>query len=261
VILDKIVASKRRELAECRHLTPLSELRARVADVPPAKDFAGALSGDRGNSVRLIAEFKRASPSKGVIRPDLTPDEVARFYEDAGASAMSVLTDGPFFQGHLDDLRLVRKTVSLPLLRKDFTLEAYQIVEARCAGADAILLIAAILTADELRHLREEAEALGMAALVEVHNEEELDRALASEPKIVGVNNRDLKTFTVDLETTFRLSDAMPDNIIRISESGIRTREDVVRLQARRIDAMLVGETCMRRESPADAVRELLGVG
>ena len=231
MILDKIVASKREELTALKAALPLAELEAKAADLPTTRDFAVALSGAAGHAVRLIAEFKRASPSKGPIRPDLDPDEVARLYEDAGASAMSVLTDEPFFSGTLEDLRIARCAVDLPILRKDFTLEPYQLYEARCAGADAVLLIAAILSVEQMRDLREEAESLGLAALVEVHCEEELDRALESGPRIVGVNNRDLKTFTVDLQTTFRLMTTVPDGIVTVSESGIRTREDVLRLE------------------------------
>lgn len=258
MILDRIVASKRVELAERKAAIPFSDLKRRVADLPPTRDFARAISAADGNC-RIIAEFKRASPSKGIIRRDLEPADVARLYEEGGAAAMSVLTDGPFFSGSLDDLDAVRRAVELPLLRKDFTLEPYQLYEARCAGADAVLLIAAILESSQLRDLREEAAALGMASLVEVHNEEELDHVLASGPRIVGINNRDLRTFTVDMQTTFRLKAGMPPGIIAVSESGIKTRADVLQFQEAGIDAILVGETCMRREDPGDAVRELLG--
>jgi len=259
LILERIVASKRVELAERKAKVKIGELVRRAGGTAPCRDFAAAISGEAGHAVRLIGEFKRASPSKGLIRDDLEPAAVGRIYEAAGASAMSVLTDAPFFSGSLDDLREVRQVVGLPLLRKDFTLEAYQLYEARCAGADAVLLIAGILAEAQLRDLREEAAALGMAALVEVHNEAELERAVASGAGIIGVNNRDLKTFSVKIETTFRLKREMPEDVVTVSESGIRTRDDMLRLEDAGIDAALVGETCMRRKYPGEAVRELLG--
>jgi len=259
LILERIVASKRIELAERKAKAGLGELVRRAGEAAPCRDFAAAVSGEPGHAVRLIGEFKRASPSKGLIRDDLEPGVVGRIYEAAGASAMSILTDGPFFSGSLDDLREAREAVGLPLLRKDFTLESYQLYEARCAGADAVLLIAAILEEARLRDLREEAAALGMAALVEVHDEAELERAVASGAGIIGVNNRDLKTFSVDIETTFRLKREMPDDVVTVSESGIRARDDMMRLREAGIDAALVGETCMRRKDPGEAVRELLG--
>lgn len=258
MILDTIVASKRVELARAKANTPLAELRRRLRDAPPARDFAAAVAA-AGGPCRLIAEFKRASPSKGIIRPDLTPADVARAYEAAGAAAISVLTDGPFFSGSLDDLAAARAAAGLPVLRKDFTLETYHLLEARCRGADAVLLIAAVLDASELRDLRQQAADLGMAALVEVHDEPELERALASDPQIIGVNNRNLATFAVDMAATLRLRPLIPPGVVTVSESGIASRADVVRLQENAVDAVLVGETCMRRANPGDAVRELLG--
>lgn len=257
MILDEIVASKRIELAELKGRKDALVRRAQA--MGQTRDFAGALSGEPGHPVRLIAEFKRASPSKGIIRADLQPADAARTYAEAGAAAMSVLTDAPFFSGSIEDLTAAHNAVKLPLLRKDFMLDSCQLYEARAAGADAVLLIAAILETAKLRDLREEAAVLGMAALVEVHNRAELERALASGAKIIGVNNRDLQTFTVAIETTFYLKREIPDGIITVSESGIRTHEDVLRLRDAGVDAMLVGETCMRAENPGQAVRELLG--
>lgn len=259
MILEKIIARKRQELAERMERVPLAELERRLRDAPPTRDFARAISGEPGHPVRLIAEFKRASPSKGPIRTDLDPAEVARGYEAAGASAVSVLTDRTFFAGTLRDLERVRARCSLPILRKDFTLSVYDLYEARVAGADAVLLIAAVLSEAEIRQLIGSAGLLGLAAVVEVHDEAELCRALAAGAKIVGINNRNLSDFSVDIETTFRLRPMVPDGVTIVSESGISKRATVLRLQEARVDAVLVGEYLMRRPSPADAVRELLG--
>jgi len=238
---------------------PLPELKRRLRDAPPVRDFAAAISGKPGHPVRIIAEFKRASPSKGPIRTDLDPVEVALGYEAAGASAISVLTDRTFFAGGLRDLERVRARSSVPLLRKDFTLDAYDIYEARSAGADAVLLIAAILDEGQLRELAKLAESLDMAALVEVHDEDELRRALAAGARVIGINNRNLKDFRVSVDTTYRLRRLVPDGLITVSESGIRNRATVERLHRASVDAVLVGEYCMRRPDPSEAVRELLG--
>jgi indole-3-glycerol phosphate synthase len=260
VILDEIIAHKREEVAEAKRRRSAADLRKALSAAPAARDFAGALRCGEGGAIRLIAEFKRASPSKGVIRPDLEPRDVARRYQAGGASAMSVLTDMKFFSGSLDDLEAVRGAVGLPLLRKDFMIDPYQVVEARAAGADAILLIAAALESDEMAKLRDEATELGMASLVEVHNEEELEKALKIAPEIVGVNNRDLRTFNVDFETTLRLRPLIPEGIVTVSESGIRNREDALRLQEAGVDAILVGESLMRQPDPGRAAAELLGL-
>ena len=258
VILDKILATKRSEIEARKAATPAAELRQRARDACPTRDFASALARDRGDPIRLIAEFKRASPSRGAIRLDLAPEDVAAQYEAAGAAALSVLTDGPFFSGSLDDLRAVRRVVSLPLLRKDFILDGYQLLETRCAGADAVLLIAAALTDDRMRSLHEEAAELTLATVVEVHNEQELERALAIRPKIIGINNRDLTTFAVDIQTSLRLKTMIPAGIVVVSESGIQSRKDVLRLQETGVNAILVGERLMREPSPGDAARALL---
>ena len=253
-ILAAIVASKRREIAGLRPLR--ARLEKEAANALPPRDFAGSLTGER---VAVIAEVKRRSPGAGDIRPMLIPADWARSYRQAGASAMSVLTDGPFFGGSLTDLRAVRGAVDLPLLRKDFTLDPLQVVEARGAGADAILLIVRILDDDALRRLREEAESMGMTALVEVHDGDELGRALDSGARVVGINNRDLSTFRTDLAVTESLLGALPEDGIVVSESGIRSGEDVARLGRAGVHAVLVGEAILRAEDPELRVRELAG--
>jgi len=259
LILDKILASKREEVQRRKTRVPAADLAKRLNAAPAARDFAGAIRRGRDGAIRLIAEFKRASPSQGVIRADLTPAQVARLYAGAGAAAMSVLTDAPFFQGSGDDLRSAREAVTIPVLQKDFILDDYQLLEARALGADAILLIAAALPGDELPRLHQRAAELGLAALIEVHDEPDLERALAIRPKIVGINNRDLRTFRVDVATTFRLRPLIPPSVIVVSESGIRSRADALKLQEAGVDAMLVGERLMRQPDPGKAAEELLG--
>jgi indole-3-glycerol phosphate synthase len=259
VILDQIIAHKREEVADAKRRRPAGELKEALSRAPSPRDFERAICRGEGGTIRLIAEFKRASPSKGVIRPDLDPASVARRYAAGGASAISVLTDRKFFSGALEDIESVRAAVELPLLRKDFMIDSYQVIEARAAGADAILLIAAALELSEMADLRDAAAELGMASLVEVHNERELEKALAISPGIIGVNNRDLRTFEVDFETTLRLRPLIPEGILVVSESGIRDREDVRRLQEAGVDAILVGESLMRQPDPGRAAAELLG--
>jgi len=259
-ILARILAEKRKEIAERRASVSEERLAERARSVAPPRDFVGALRRTPGNGIRLIAEYKRASPSKGPIREDLAPETVAEIYAKAGASAVSVLTDKPFFAGSLDDLAAVRSAVGLPILRKDFILDAYQLLEARAAGADAVLLIAAALSDEELKALHEKTMAMGMAALVEVHDGEELERALAVRPALVGINNRNLRTFEVNLETTIRLRPSVPEGVVVVGESGIRSRADALRLEEAGVDAMLVGESLMRRPDPGEGVRELLGL-
>jgi indole-3-glycerol phosphate synthase len=259
LILDKILASKRDEVRTRKARVPAAELAKRLKGASAARDFAGAIRRGRDGAIRLVAEFKRASPSQGVIRTDLGPAQVARLYAGAGAAAMSVLTDAPFFQGSGDDLRSAREAVKIPVLQKDFILDDYQLLEARAVGADAILLIVAALPGDELVRLHQRAAELGLAALVEVHDESELERALAIQPKIIGINNRDLRTFRVDLATTFRLRPLIAPAIIVVSESGIQSHTDALRLQQAGVDAMLVGERLMRQPDPGRAAAELLG--
>lgn len=248
------MATKQEELAGLR---PRShELRARAADAAPPRPFAQSLADPTRLSV--IAEVKRRSPGAGAIDPGLDPVRLAARYEAGGAAALSVLTDGPWFGGSLADLEAIRAGVSLPCLRKDFTLDSLQLLEARAHGADAVLLIVRILTDAALRELREEAESLGLAVLVEAHDAEEVDRALASGARILGINNRDLATFRTTLEVTFGLLDRIPDDILLVSESGIHAGEDAVRLAAAGVDAVLVGEALVRAGSGAAALaREL----
>lgn len=257
-ILEEIVETKRQEVAAASKRLPWEELEAQAAEAPPVRDFRRALSGP--GPIRLIAEVKKASPSAGVIRADFDPIAIARAYQAHGADAISVLTDVPYFQGHLSYLARIRATVAIPLLRKDFLIDEYQVLEARMAGADAVLLIAEILDDEALGRLLSRTKALGMHALVELYEESNLDRVLAAGADIVGVNNRDLKTFQVDLEHTFRLRERIPPGVLMVSESGIRGREDVERLQSAGVDAILVGETLMRQPDIGRAVLELLGL-
>jgi len=254
-ILDDIVAWKQNEIAHRMRCKPLREVQAEAEQMPPPRDFEAAL---RAPGISLIAEIKRASPSKGAIRLDLNPADLARIYADNGAAAISVLTDSKYFGGSLDDLRAVRQTVDLPLLRKDFVLDPYQVYEARAAGADAVLLIVAILSDPALSLLYALTRRLNMSALIEVHNENELQRALRLVPPLIGINNRDLSTFTVDLETTVRLRPMLPADICVVAESGIHSRADLDRLRQIGIDAVLVGEALVRSDDTGRQVRELI---
>ncbi len=264
-LLDEIMAWKREEVAKAKRQRPLAELRALATTVPRPLDFTEAL---RQPGVRLIAEIKRASPSKGLLCHDFDPEALARTYVQNGAAAISVLTDARFFQGKLEYLTRVKETVTrlqarVPVLRKDFIFDPYQVWEARVAGADALLLIVAVLGDRALRELLAETRNLGMEALVEVHNEQELARALAAGARIIGINNRDLRTFQVDLDVTERLRPLIPSDILVVGESGIRSAEDVKRLAAVGVDAILVGESLVRArpEERAHRVREWVRVG
>jgi indole-3-glycerol phosphate synthase len=256
MILDEIIAYKKRELADTKRTVPFADVRARAADAGPARGFEKALSGEE---IQLIAEVKKASPSKGVIREDFNPVEIARTYARSGASCLSVLTEKKYFQGSLSYLDEIRNAVELPLLRKDFIVDAYQIVEARAAGADAILLIAACLERRQIEDFIGIAKENGLDVLVESHTYQELDRALLAGATLVGINNRDLQRFSVSLQTTLDLLKDIPDDRIVVSESGIKTRDDVVKLQQAHVDAILVGESLMREEDVAKKVKELLG--
>jgi indole-3-glycerol phosphate synthase len=254
-ILDQIVAGKRREVAARRAEAPLGELEGRLATAPAIRDFRAALC--RGPGLGIIAEVKKASPSAGVLRGDFDAVAIARAYERGGADAISVLTDEPHFQGRLAYLSAVRAAIGPPVLRKDFIVDRYQIVEARVAGADAVLLIAEVLDARALPALVSDAHALGMQALVELYDRENLPRVLDSGSGLIGVNNRDLRTFVTRLEHTLELAAAIPADCCLVSESGIRTHEDLLRLQAAGVRAVLVGETLMRSADPAEALRRL----
>jgi len=261
-ILERIVAAKRQELERRRRDEPLGILRTRLAQAaPPTRSLAEAL---RGDSLGLIAEVKRASPSRGILRADLDPKALVRTYAGSGAAAISVLTEEQHFQGSLDDLTAVRAVLDgrggprLPLLRKDFLFDAYHLYEARVYGADAVLLIAAVLNPGLLAELLALARTLGLECLVEVHEEQELERALAADAQVIGVNNRDLRTFEVDLALTERLRPLIPADRVVVAESGIHTRADVERLRALGVDAVLIGEALVTAEDAGAKIRELL---
>ncbi len=254
-VLERIVADVRRALADRKVQVPLEEVARRAKDAQEVRDFAGAL---RGNRLRLIAEVKRASPSKGVLNGHLDPVGLALRYVEGGATATSVLTEGQHFAGSLEDLAAVRSAVDLPVLRKDFIIDEYQVWEARAHGADALLLIAAILEEPRLACLLRQTRSLGMEALVEAHNEAEVADALAAGARVVGVNNRNLADFTVDLATTERLRPLVPPEVVLVSESGVHTRADAQRLRACGADAILVGEALVAAPDPAAKIRELI---
>jgi len=256
LILDTIIAHKRKELAAEQAQVPLVQLETEVMNLPPTQDFGAAITGS--GTVKLIAEVKKKSPSKGIIREDFDPVSIAKTYVENGAAAISVLTDKHFFAGELAYLRAIREIVDAPLLRKDFTIDPYHIYQARAAGADAILLIVAALTEAQLRTFMDVAKSLALACLVEVHTEEELAVALGVDAQIIGINNRDLRTFHTDIATTFRLREAIPADKIVVSESGIYSREDVILLREAGVQAMLVGESLMRSPDIGEQVRSLL---
>jgi indole-3-glycerol phosphate synthase len=262
-ILQRILDRKVEEIAERSARVSIDALRARLADAPPVRGFAAAVEAKRaaGQSA-VIAEVKKASPSKGVIRADFDPPAIARSYETGGAACLSVLTDVDFFQGADAYLQQARAACALPVLRKDFTIDAYQIVEARLLGADCILLIVSALDDAQLSSLYRDAMAIGLDVLVEVHDADELSRALAlpavdGRLPLIGVNNRNLRTFEVSLDTTLALKAAMPTGRALVTESGIATRSDVERMRAAGIDAFLVGESFMREPDPGAALRQL----
>lgn len=254
--LEGILARKREEVAARRATEPDGELEARARAAPPPRGFEAALSL-AGGPARIIAEVKRASPSAGAIAAGLDAPAQARRYAAAGAAAISVLTDGPGFGGSLADLAAVRAAVDVPLLRKDFVVDRYQLLEARAAGADAALLIVAALGDDALRALLDDCAALGLAALVEVHDAAEADRALAAGARIVGVNNRDLHTFAVDLAASERILPRLPAGVRGVAESGVRSPEDARRLRRAGAANLLVGEALVRAADPGALIREM----
>jgi len=253
-ILDKILTVKRAEVAAAKRAAPEVEARARAA--PATRDFVGAL---RAKTPAVIAEIKRASPSKGLLRANFDPAAIAKSYEQAGAACISVLTDREFFQGAPEDLIKAKAACALPALRKDFLIDPYQAFEARALGADCVLLIVACLDDAQMRSLEKLAHSLGMAVLVEVHDAAELERALALDTPLIGINNRNLRTFETRLETTLDLLPRMPKQRMVITESGILSAADVRRMRDQGVNAFLVGEAFMRAPDPGSALREVFG--
>jgi indole-3-glycerol phosphate synthase len=258
MIMDDIVANKHKEIVASKRRITLSEIQRRARAQSPPLDFTKALSS---GGVKLISEVKQASPSKGIIRKDFDAVQIARIYAENGATAISVLTDKKFFRGKLEYLSAIRQAVNIPILRKDFILDPYQVFESRAYGADAILLIVAILTPAKLNELLKLSHSLGMACLVEVHNEKELNIALQTDACIIGINNRDLATMTTDTTTTERLRSRIPAGRLIVSESGIKDRRDIEWLERLGVNAVLVGETLLASSDIAGKMKELLGQG
>jgi indole-3-glycerol phosphate synthase len=256
MFLQKILEHKKQEMAERKALLSLSELKRRLEQTPVPLDFEGAI---RSRQETLIAEVKRSSPSRGRIREDFDPVAIARVYAESGAAAVSVLTDQRFFEGHDSFLRRVRNSVSIPLLRKDFIIDPYQIYETRVLGGDAILLISRALDRGPLGEFIRLSFELGLSSLVEIHDEGDLEKAVSAGAGMIGINNRDLSTFATDLETSIRLAPLLPKGMTVISESGIRSRGDIERLRAAGVHGFLVGETLMAARDIAGKIRELLG--
>jgi indole-3-glycerol phosphate synthase len=256
-ILDKILIETRKTIEADRAAVPTEELTAQIADLPIGRDFHQALAA--GDSVQLIAEVKRASPSAGLIRQDFDPVAIAECYASAGAACISVLTDAPFFQGSLDYLRQIRSAINLPVLRKDFIIDRYQLLQARAAGADCVLLIAECLSPTELKELHDQALDLGLQTLIELYEPQNLDAVLATGTRLVGINNRNLHTFETSLDHTLDMCPSIPDDRLVVGESGIRDHDDIQRLGQGGVKAVLVGESLMRQSDIEAATRRLLG--
>lgn len=254
-ILDKIISKKRQDVKQRKRELPLTALKERISERQAPRDFKRALSGD---VIKLIAEIKKASPSQGVLCPEFNPLALAKTYDQSGAAAISVLTEVNHFQGSIDYLDLVREEVNIPLLRKDFIFDEYQVYESAAFGADALLLITAILSQKQLTGLLSLSRSLSLGCLVEVHNEKEMERALISGADIIGINNRDLNTFIVDIDTTHRLRHLIPEEKIVVSESGIRDREDIKKMRDWGVNAVLVGEALVTAASIPSKMKELV---
>ncbi|WP_298868705.1 indole-3-glycerol phosphate synthase TrpC [uncultured Gimesia sp.] len=255
-ILEEIITLKRTEVSKAKEARPFEVLAEQLHAAPPVRDFVNSLTTH--GPVGMIAEVKKASPSAGLIREDFQPVEIAQIYETSGAACISVLTDEHYFQGHLNYLKKVRNAVSIPVLRKDFIIDRYQILEARVTGADCVLLIAECLDECELERLYAYALELGMSALIEIYEPKNLKRVLKLSPPMLGINNRNLKTFVTTLDHSIQLSSKIPADCLLISESGIRNRQDVLRLQNAGVRGILVGETLMRAPNISEKVKELL---
>jgi indole-3-glycerol phosphate synthase len=256
-VLERILATKREEITAGRSIQSTEDLLSRIGNMPAPRGFRQSLQGKAGSGPAVIAEVKKASPSAGVIRPDFRPAEIASSYERGGAACLSVLTDEQYFQGASDYLLQARAACSLPVLRKDFIIDPWQVYESRAMGADCILLIVAALELDELQQLEGLARELQLDVLMEVHDEPELEWALQTRAELIGVNNRNLKTFVTDLATSERIRPLIPADRMMVTESGIHSREDVLRLQQHDIRAFLVGEAFMRAEDPGTALQAL----
>ncbi len=259
-VLEEICAKTRIHVEACKAKTSLNELKARIETAEAPRGFLNALRAKSANAeLAMITEVKKASPSKGLIRADFDPAEIAKSYKLHGAACISVLTDQPYFQGHDDYLIAVKNAVDLPVLRKDFMIDEYQIYESRALGADCILIIMACLSDEQAQSFYKLANDLGMDALVEIHNEEELKRALKFSPAMIGINNRNLKTLSVDVQTSFDLGEKIPPSILKISESGLSDHATLKRLQGQGFEAFLVGESLMRQAEIGPALQSLIG--
>ncbi len=253
-MLERIITEKREGVEQRKKAAPLAYLQERIGGQKPPLDLAPALRGDH---IRLIAEVKKASPSRGLLRPNLNPTELARTYAEGGAAAISVLTEENYFMGSIEHLAAIREVVGLPLLRKDFIFDPYQVYESRAYGADALLLITALLGQGQLEEMISLSHGLGLRCLVEVHNENEVERAVLSGAEIIGINNRDLNSFAVDINTTHRLRSLVPKERVLVSESGIRSQRDMEGLERCRVDAVLVGEALVTASDIRAKMREL----
>lgn len=256
-ILDEIVSKKRKRLNYTKSLIPLKDIKSRLADINKPRDFKAAIKRKMDGKIKLIAEIKKASPSKGVIRENFNPVEIASVYEKKQASAISILTEEDFFQGNLEFIPKVKKVTTIPLLRKDFIFDEYQIYESRANEADAILLIAAILDKNQAKEYLHIAKELELSVLFEVHDLKELDMALLIDADIIGINNRNLKTMKIDINNTFEIKKEIPSGKIVVSESGIKTRDDILRLEAAGIDAVLIGTSFMEAGDIGKKIEEL----